>query len=392
MMKTKVLVVGAGPSGSAAAFYMAQAGIDVLLVDKEQWPRDKVCGDGQMSHSWFIYEEMGILDEAKKAGKMLYGLKLSDIRERQVPFYADKEYCLGTRRYVIDDIIRRAAVREGAQFIENFEVVELIYKRGRVVGVRALYEGKITEVYADLVVLANGSHSLQGRELGIFNEDPETLWISARGYYANVEGMEDLIEFHYPFEDLYPGYMWVFPENDGIADVGVFITEEKLRKSGIRLEDFFSRWRDTTEIGHERLGHAELVGDIKGWRLPSCWQAGNLFSHGCALVGDAACSVEPWLGEGFFAALYSGRTIGKCLGPLLKERPLTDEDLKMASDTFAKDVNPFYQAMGMMRKYAVTTPDQLTKFVDYCLTLSEDQLRDIEKVLPEYIQKTMAKQ
>ena len=153
---SKVLVVGAGPAGSAAAFYLAQAGIDVLLVDKEQWPRDKVCGDGQMFHSWYIYEEMGIMEEAREAGTMLYGMKSSDVDERLVSFRSDKEYAMGTRRYVIDDIIRRAAVREGARFIENFDVRDLIIRHGKVIGVKAFYKGQMIEEYADLVILANG--------------------------------------------------------------------------------------------------------------------------------------------------------------------------------------------------------------------------------------------
>ncbi len=383
---SKVLVVGAGPAGSAAAFYLAQAGIDVLLVDKEQWPRDKVCGDGQMFHSWYIYEEMGIMEEAREAGTMLYGMKSSDVDERLVSFRSDKEYAMGTRRYVIDDIIRRAAVREGARFIENFDVRDLIIRHGKVIGVKAFYKGQMIEEYADLVILANGSHSMEARKLGVFNEDPETLWMGARGYYENVRGLEDLIEFHYPFPDLYPaGYMWVFPEGDDIANVGVFITAEALRKSGMKIEDYFTRLRDETKLGNERLGDARLIGDIKGWRLPSCWKTGQMYSKGCVMIGDAASSIEPFMGEGFFTALSSGRAIGKFLGKQLKEGPLTEELMEYAQQSYAKDMDKFYSVMGGMRNYGVNTPETFTRFTDYALSIPEEERKSFTDVMYQFI-------
>lgn len=291
-----------------------------------------------------------------------------------------------TRRYVIDDIIRRAAVREGAQFIENFDVRDLIMKHGKVVGVKALYNSEMVEAYADVVILADGSHSMEARKLDIFNEDPDTLWIGARGYYENVRGMEDLIEFHYPFEDMYPaGYMWVFPEGKSIANVGVFTTAEALRKSGMRLEDYFTRWRDETKIGQERLGKARLIGDIKGWRLPSCWKTGKMYSKGCVLIGDAANSIEPFMGEGFYTALSSGRAVGKFLGRVLNEGPLTEELMEYAQQEYAKDMDKFYAVMGGMRNKGVNTPETFEKFTDYALALTDDQRKSFTEVMYQFI-------
>lgn len=388
MMKTQVLVVGSGPSGSAAAFYAAQKGAEVLLVDKEVWPRDKVCGDGQMFHAWDVYKEMGIMDEALEAGHMLYGMITSDVNERLVEFNSGKEYALGTRRYVIDDIIRRAAVRGGANFLENFEATDLINRKGRVVGVKALYNEIETEVYADQVILANGSHSMLARSLGIFNEDPETMWMGARGYFENVRGLKDLIEFHYPFADMYPaGYMWVFPEDDGIANVGVFTTSKALYDSGMRLEDYFTRWRDETKIGRERLGEARLLGDIKGWRLPSCWQLGPMHVKGCILVGDAASAIETFMGEGFFAALQTGRAVGCFVGENVQKGLISDDMIAAAEDPLAAKLNKYYQVMGGMRKYAVNTPEMFSAFTDYALTLPDEKRASFTECVYNFVEK-----
>ncbi len=385
MMKSQVIVVGAGPSGSTTAFYLAQRGIDVLLVDKEQWPRDKVCGDGQMNHAWEIYKEMGIYEEAKAAANMaVSGTRFVSASEQIVTLDYKKKNMFATRRYVIDDIIRRAAVREGAHFLENFEVTGIIYKRGRVKGVKALYNGVETEAYADLVIFANGSHSMQARELGIFNEDPDTLWLGARGYYENVRGMIDGSEFFYPFEDMYPaGYMWIFPEGDGIANVGVFITAEALLKSGQRLEDYFDRWRDETKIGQERLGEARLIGEIKGWRLPSCRQMGKMYSKGAIMVGDAANCIECWLGEGFFEAMNCGRRTGIFIGDLLKKgKEITDEDLERLNQEYAAEINPFYAAMATCRDKVFCTPERLDEWATW---VNESGLLDKEEGAPNSI-------
>ena len=365
MMKSQVIVVGAGPAGSTAAFYLVQRGVDVLLVDKEQWPRDKVCGDGQMGHAWPIYKEMGIFEEAREAADaILTGTAFISMSENVVEMDYKAENMFGTRRYIIDDIIRRAAVREGAKFLENFEVTDLIYKKGRVKGVKALFNGVETEAYADLVILANGSHSMQARELGIYNEDPDTLWLGARGYYENVRGMGSVSEFYYPFEDMYPaGYMWVFPEGDGIADVGVFITAEALLKSGKRLEDYFDRWRDETKIGQERLGEARLIGELKGWRLPSCRQLGKIHAKGAVLIGDAASCIEPWLGEGFYEAMNCGRKVGMYLGDILKDgKEISDDDLEKLNKEYADEINPFYKVMATCRDKVFCTPERLEEW------------------------------
>ena len=282
MDKRQVIVIGAGPGGSTAAFYLAKAGVDVLMVDKETWPRDKACGDEQSTFIFDIYKEMGIYDEAMAAGSTFNKMTFSDPTEDMMTLDASStpSHCgVITRRYVIDDIVRRGAIRGGADFMEDYEVTDLIIERGYVKGVRGLYRGKRMDIRADAVVIANGSHSMQARQVGVFDEDPDMVFYAARGYYENVGGIDiRTVEFHYPHEMFLPaGYMWVFPEEEErkIADVGVYISTRSLQSSGMRLEDFFPWWRDNTKIGKERLGQARLLGEIKGWRINTCRKVSN---------------------------------------------------------------------------------------------------------------------
>ncbi len=166
MDKRQVIVVGAGPGGSTAAFYLAKAGVDVLMVDKETWPRDKACGDEQAAGSFEVYKDMGIYDEALKAcpnpNSTIY--RYSGVDEEIVTLDMSKlpAYCGWiTPRRIIDGIVRRGAIRGGADFMEDYEVIDLIIERGYVKGVRGLYRRKCMDIRADAVVIANDSHSMQ---------------------------------------------------------------------------------------------------------------------------------------------------------------------------------------------------------------------------------------
>ena len=157
-MKRQVIIVGAGPAGSTAAFYLAKAGLDVLLVDKETWPRNKICGDAYLPSLNPIFKEMGIYEEMEKeVCADCTHMNLVDPYENEYHFTLDS--CWLIPRRIGDDIIRRGALRAGADFIENFEVKELIIRRGVVKGIRAWYNGQLVEMESDLVIVADGSHS-----------------------------------------------------------------------------------------------------------------------------------------------------------------------------------------------------------------------------------------
>ncbi len=323
MEKRQVIVVGAGPAGSTAAFYLAKEGIDVLLVDKERWPRDKVCGDCQSPYCWQIYKEMGILEEAREhADTILTGQQFSGVDEQITTYDMKRPISFITRRYVIDDIVRRAAVEKaGVDFREAFEVVDLIMERGYVRGVKAIYNNEEIEVKADAVILANGSHSKQAMKLGFITDDPDMVFIGARAYFRGVKGLpRTVFEEHYPADIFFPsGYIWLFAEGDDIANVGVYITEKNLRDGNRKLEDYFWWWRDNTKIGKERLGEAELIGDIKGWRLPTCKAVGEYCVNGAIGVGDCGNFIQAHSGEGFAPAMNTGKVAALVLAEALKK-------------------------------------------------------------------------
>ena len=371
MNKRQVIVIGAGPGGSSASFYLAKAGVDVLMVDKETWPRDKACGDDQQTDIFPIFKEMGVYDEVMAAGNHINKWLFSDCNDDYMVLDGSSTSThtgIITRRYVVDDIVRRGAINGGADFMENFEVVELIIERGYVKGVRGLYRNKRVDIMADAVVIANGSHSMQARQLGVFNEDPDMAWYAARGYFENVGGMDiKTVELHYPHDMFMPaGYMWVFPEEEEkkVANVGVYIMSESLRKSGMRLEDFFTWWRDNTKLGKERLGNARLVGEIKGWKIPTCRTvSSDNAQNGAILVGDAGNGAENAGGGGYLWAMTMGKIGAGVLAKALTEGDVSKERLQEYVRLYQENMGGVYEAQWQQRAVMLKNSENVTKFV-----------------------------
>jgi geranylgeranyl reductase family protein len=371
--KRQVIVVGAGPGGSAAAFYLAKGGVDVLMVDKETWPRDKPCGDAQGGSIFYIYKEMGIYEEAERlASGKTRGAKFSGVKEELTTF--DSGVANGgfiTQRRVIDDLVRRGAVNGGADWLENFEVTEIIKERNYAKGVRGIYGGKTVEIRADAVVLADGGHSVLGRPFGLFMEDPDLVFIGARGYFDNVKGLEqDFVEEHYPAEIFYPGgYMWLFPMGGERANVGVYISEKNLQRGGRRLEDYFTWWRDNTKIGRERLGEARLLGEIKGWRLPTCREVGDNRNNGILAVGDSGNHINCYSGGGFDYAMKSGVAAAETLIEALKTGDVSKEALSVYKAKRSATMDALYRLNAAVRDKLCSDPETYEKFLAFARTM-----------------------
>lgn len=365
-MKKQVLVVGAGPAGSTAAFYLAKAGVDVLLVDKETWPRDKICGDGQAGRVWSIYKEMGIFEEVLASGSACSGFTFSGKDEVITNLFASQPWILCTPRRIVDDLTRLAAIKNGSDFMENYEATQLIIDRGTVKGVKGNYQGKSMDIYADAVIVAEGAHSMLARQLGIWTEDPEYVFYGARGYFDNVNGMDlRCIEEHY-CELLAPsGYMWVFPMGGKKANVGVFATEKAIRKSGMRADDFFNWWRDNTKIGKERLGEAKVIGEIKGWRLPTSRRLAKSYAPGAIVIGDSANSIESWSGGGYYQAMEGAKISAKVLTEALSNGDLSEKALSAYQTIADGTIGVYLNNSAIYRDHIFGSQDTLQRALTY---------------------------
>lgn len=365
MRKHQIIVVGGGVGGSSAAYHMAKAGLDVLMVEKDQFPRDKPCGDGIVQSIHPLLESMGVYDELVKYGHKCGGTLFSDPREEVMPYAYQERFTLAIPRYVGDNIINKAAVNSGIDYLENFEVTELLTERGQVVGIRGIHNSKVVELEADLVVIANGAHSMLARQVDFYEEDPAYVFYGIRGYFDGIQGLQDLIEFHYPHEMFMPaGYVWIFPMGGQKGNVGVFITEASLQKTGMTTEELLWWWRDNTKLGKERLGNAKIVGEIKGWRLPS-GKHQPVHTAGAIAVGDAGNMIEPLYGGGFPHAMAAGTCAAKIAAEAVAAGDFSKAFLRKYEDYLDEELGAGYRIQEVLRQRVFDTTEHIQDLIDY---------------------------
>lgn len=327
-----VIVVGAGPGGSVTALYLAKYGINTLLVDKAKFPRDKTCGDALSGKSREVLKDLGLDKMIRKLPHAITDAVLFSSPKGDsvtIPFKNEKgEIVPGfiCRREILDNIIFQEAKKK-VDTLEEFEVTDLIIENGKVGGVIGKHKGKEKEIRSKIVVGADGVYSIVARKTGAFHSDPRHMCSAVRAYYKNVKNVTSAIELHF-VDKVIPGYFWIFPCDNGLANVGLGMVDEEMMKRKINLKELMEDVIQNDPKFKERFKDAEQVTPIKGWKLSFGSKRRQSFGNGWLLVGDAAALVDPFSGEGMGNAMYSGRLAAQVIA---KTRD-NDWDYKLLSE------------------------------------------------------------
>jgi len=308
-----LIIVGAGPAGSAAALYAHRAGLRALLLEKEQFPRDKICGDAISGKSMTILNELNLLDELQHqpcalVDSITFGSP--DHRQVNIPFHRQENSNLPTglvvRRQVFDHFLFSKAAQVTDEVYENCQVTDLIVENDQVCGVRTkTNDNRDLQFRGRLILGADGFKSIVARKTNLYRHDPEHWVVALRQYYQDVEGLDHQIELHY-VDEVQPGYLWLFPLDDGKANVGIGMHHNSMRKRKIDLKKAMANALRQPPFA-ERFGKAKALEEPKGWNLPVGSIKRKSYGNGFMLLGDAAGLIDPFTGEGIGNALYSAR-------------------------------------------------------------------------------------
>ncbi len=331
-----VVIVGAGPAGSTAATYLARAGVDVLLLEKSTFPRDKVCGDGLTPRGVKQVLALGVdvsgPDWVRNRGLRVIGGGTT--LELPWPTLADyPDFGLVRPRRDFDEMLAGLAVRAGARMRQQVCVTNPIIddRSGRVVGVTARTADGPASFRAPLVLGADGVSARLATAVGIRRRDDRPLGVAVRRYYRSpARTHDDHLESHLELWDrtdpaapaLLPGYGWIFGLGDGTVNVGLGMLSSSAAFRGTDYRALLRTWLNgTPEAWGLREQNAESA--VGGAALPMGFNRSPHYRDGLLLLGDAGGMVNPFNGEGIAYAMESAaiaaqvvlQAVGRPAGP-----------------------------------------------------------------------------
>ncbi|HSR67530.1 MAG TPA: geranylgeranyl reductase family protein [Acidobacteriota bacterium] len=313
------VVVGAGPAGSAAAYFMSLQGHKVLLADRSRFPRDKSCGDACTPRSCSVLRKMGVLDRISRRGQRIERVRMISPRGRSITIpWASREF--GDEGYVIprrslDRLLVERAEQAGACFRPATALRDVETHRE---GVSVRWKDGSSD-RSRLLIGADGAYSLVRRSL--FAQDyaeSHSAW-AIRGYYDQVP-LEDAQALIVSWEEeLLPGYAWVFPTGPGSVNVGLGMRTPWMRRKGRKLRQLYDSFLEGSSPLARMLGKGREAGRARGHYLPLGLHLPQIALPRVMLAGDAAGLINPFSGEGIEGALESGEMAAEAAAAWLQE-------------------------------------------------------------------------
>jgi geranylgeranyl reductase family protein len=314
-----VIVVGAGPAGSATAYHLAQAGLDVLLLEKTTFPREKVCGDGLTPRATKQLIKMGVDLDApgwirNKGLRIIGGGVRLEMPWPELASYPD--YGLVRTRMDFDEILVQRAVAVGAKLRMNTSVTEpIVDETGRITGVVAKTSDGEARFTAPLVVAADGNSTRLSLAMGLRKRDDRPMGVAVRRYYTSPRHDDDYLESWLELWDgerLLPGYGWVFGVGDGTSNVGLGLLNTSEAFKNVDYRGLLKSWLAGMP---EEWGYVEenATGPVRGAALPMGFNRTPHYTRGLLLVGDAGGMINPFNGEGIAYAMESAEVAAEVI-------------------------------------------------------------------------------
>ena len=328
--KYDVIIVGGGPAGSSCAIKLADSGLQVVLLEKATFPRDKTCGDALSVDVINQLEMLSIHLPAEFAALenkiASYGVKIfsPDHNHIDIPFIykGKKSHGYISPRFDFDNLLfQHAKQHTNIIVVEDCTVTNVtIADSVEVTTTKGNYTG-------NLIIGADGAHSIVSKCVGNIKVEKEHYSAGLRVYYENVSSFheENYIELHF-FKDILPGYLWVFPLADNKANVGIGMLSSTVSKKKVNLKEVMVNLLQTHPHLVERFKNAKPLETIKGYGLPLGSKKRSISGNRFLLTGDAAALIDPFSGEGIANAIRSGRVAAEHCAACVKANNFSASD------------------------------------------------------------------
>jgi geranylgeranyl reductase family protein len=327
--RADVVVVGAGPAGSSAAWHLARSGLDVVVLEKALFPREKVCGDGLTPRGVKALQDMGIDTSTgwvrHKGLRVFGGGQVVEVDWPRLDSWPD--FGLIRARRDLDSMLAAHAEVAGARVLTQVAVTDpLLDEAGRVVGVHTQVgpDKQPATWRAPLVISAEGLSGRLAKALGLLRREDRPLGVGVRRYVRTPRTHDDYLDISFdlsaegPSSDSMPGYGWSFGMGDGTANVGFGLLDTRRRDVDHRA--VLRTWQATLPPEWQ-LGEEHAVSPVRGAGLPMALHRGPAYTRGLLLAGDAAGVVNPFNGEGISYAMETGRMAAETAVSALATRP-----------------------------------------------------------------------
>lgn len=316
MRDAQVIIVGGGPAGSSSAYFLAKAGIDVLVLDRARFPRDKTCSEYMSPQASRILEAMDALHAVESAGAAhLSGLRVHAPNGSTIHgefasdhgYRAHRDSGLAVRRTILDSILLDRARAAGAIVEEECRVTDVTRDpSGQVSGVVTRGSSGTSELKADLVIGADGLRSVVGRRLGLIRASRWPRRIALVTHYSGVQGIRDFGEMYVDRG----GYCGIADVGNGLYNVAVVVPVSRSAEVAVDKTDFLESWIAERPVLAEKFATASRETDVRATG-PFASSARRAWVPGAALVGDAADFFDPFTGEGIYTALRGGEILSE---------------------------------------------------------------------------------
>ena len=362
-----VIVVGAGPAGSTTAYYLAQAGLDVLLLEKSRFPREKVCGDGLTPRGVKALVAMGISVSEQDGWVRNKGLRVIGAGKRmELPWpelSSYPGYGLVRPRTDLDQMLARRAQQAGARLLEGITVTGPVRddRTGRITGVtaRAADAGDERAYTSRVIVAADGNSSRLSVAMGLRKRDDRPLGVAVRTYYQSPRHDDDYLESWLDLWDgdrLLPGYGWIFGMGDGTSNVGLGLLNTSAAFGHTDYHALLRTWLQgmPAEWGFTEENRTQ---PIRGAALPMGFNRTPHYYQGLLLVGDAGGMVNPFNGEGIAYAMESGELLARTVAQALARARRAETERVLAGYPRAlSEAYGAYYAVGRVFVKAIGRP------------------------------------